>query len=64
MGLAEVISLSEVRASTRWKQLRDQLHARFDQWLDMLEERLPEPESTLAEVTDAVWQLRPFTYQP
>jgi hypothetical protein len=58
MGCAEVISLSEVRASKQWDSLRQKLHARFDQWLDDFEARLPEPEATLAEVSDLVWQLR------
>ena len=40
MGLAEVISLSEVRASSQWQRLRDDLHIRFDQWLDRLQERV------------------------
>jgi hypothetical protein len=58
MGSAEVISLSEVRASKPWDLLREQLHCRFDQWLDALQEQLPEPTSTLAEVTETVWKLR------
>jgi hypothetical protein len=58
MGCAEVISLSEVRASTQWQRLRKALHARFDQWLDRLEEQLPDPKTSLTEVTEAVWQLR------
>jgi hypothetical protein len=58
MGSAEVIVLSEVRASTQWQRLRDDLHARFDQWLDRLEEQLPDPQTSLAEVTEAVWKLR------
>jgi hypothetical protein len=58
MGCAEVISLAEVRARKQWDGLRQNLHARFDQWLDALEQRLPEPETTLAEVSDLVWQLR------
>jgi Uncharacterised protein family (UPF0236) len=58
MGRAEVIVLSEVRASTQWQRLRDDLHARFDQWLDRLEEQLPDPQTSLAEVTEAVWKLR------
>ena len=58
MGLAEVISLSEVRASSQWQRLRDDLHIRFDQWLDRLQEHLPNPQTSLAEVTAAVWQLR------
>ena len=31
MGCAEVISLSEVRASKQWDLLREQLHCRFDE---------------------------------
>jgi hypothetical protein len=58
MGSAQVISLSEVRASRQWQGLRDQLHARFDQWLDRLQEQLPDPQTRLSEVTEAVWQLR------
>jgi uncharacterized protein UPF0236 len=58
MGHAEVIVLSEVRASTQWQRLRDDLHTRFDQWLDRLEEQLPDPQASLAEVTEAIWKLR------
>jgi hypothetical protein len=58
MGAAEIISLSEVRASRHWALLREQLHARFDRWLDGLQEQLPEPAVPLAEVTEAIWQLR------
>ncbi len=58
MGSAEVISLSDVRASKQWDLLREQLHCRFDEWLEGLQEQLPEPASTLAEVTEAVWNLR------
>ena len=58
MGSAQVISLSEVRASTQWQRLRDDLHTRFDQWLDRLQEQLPNPQTRFAEVTEAVWKLR------
>ncbi len=58
MGYAEIISLSEVRASRHWALLREQLHARFDHWLDGLQEQLPEPAASLAEVTETVWNLR------
>jgi hypothetical protein len=58
MGCAEIISLAEVRARKQWETLRQDLHSRFDQWLNRLEERLPEPACTLAEVSDIVWQLR------
>ena len=58
MGSAQVISLSEVRASHQWQRLRDDLHTRFDQWLDRLQEQLPNPQTRFAEVTEAVWKLR------
>jgi len=58
MGSAQVISLSEVRASHQWQGLRAQLHARFDQWLDRLQEQWPDPQTPLAEITEAVWNLR------
>ena len=58
MGCAEIISLPEVRARKQSDALRQQLHARFDQWLDGLEEQFQEPEPTLAAVTEIVWTLR------
>ena len=58
MGAAEVISFEEVRARKQWSTLRQQLHARFDQWLDTLEQQWHEPPSTLMEVTSTVWDLR------
>jgi hypothetical protein len=58
MGAAEVISFEEVRARKQWDALRHQLHDRFDQWLDGLQEQLPEPAPTLAQVTETVWNLR------
>jgi hypothetical protein len=59
MGAAEIISFKEVRARKQWDPLRRQLHTRFDQWLDGLEEQLQEPAPTLAQVTETVWRLRP-----
>jgi hypothetical protein len=58
MGQAEVISLDEVRASKQWASLRQQLHDYFDLWLDRLQAQLPEPETTLAQITETVWPLR------
>ena len=58
MGLAEVISLSEVRASRQGQRLRDALHTRFDQWLDRLQAKLPAPQTSLADETKAVWTWR------
>ena len=58
MGAAEVIAFEEVRARKQWELLRQQLHKRFDQWLDTLEQQWPEPPSTLPEVTAMVWDVR------
>ena len=58
MGAAEVISFEEVRARKQWSTLRQQLHERFDHWLDTLEQQWHEPPSTLMEVTSTVWDLR------
>jgi hypothetical protein len=43
---AKVIVLDDVRASQKYQTLRQQLHERFDQWLDALERQLPEAELT------------------
>jgi hypothetical protein len=58
MGAAEVISFEEVRARKQWSTLRQQLHERFDHWLDTLEQAWHEPPATLSEVTATVWDLR------
>ena len=58
MGAAEVISFEEVRARRQWATLRQQLHERFDQWLDTLEQQWQEPPALLPEVTATVWDLR------
>jgi hypothetical protein len=58
VGCPEIISLPEVRARKQWEALRQQLHQRFDQWLDTLEQQWPEPPCTLPEVTATVWDLR------
>jgi hypothetical protein len=58
VGSAEVISLPEVRASTQWEALRQQLHARFDQWLDAVAAQWPTPTPTLAQVSETIWALR------
>lgn len=55
---AEVISLDDVRASQQRQALRQQLHEHFDRWLDELETQLPEPEATLAQVSETIWTLR------
>src|SRR5215813_5874603 len=58
MGAAEVLACEDVRARKPWSTLRQQLHERFDQWLDTLEQTWHEPPATLSEVTATVWDLR------
>lgn len=58
MGHAKVIALDDVRASQQRQALRQQLHERFDRWLDALEPQLPEPQPTLAQVRETIWTLR------
>jgi hypothetical protein len=43
---AEVISLADVRASRQHQALRQELHERFDQWLDQVEGQLPDAKLT------------------
>lgn len=58
MGYAKIISLPEVRASKQREALRQQLHERFDQWLDAVEAQLSTSEPTLAQVSKTIWTLR------
>jgi Uncharacterised protein family (UPF0236) len=55
---AEIIALDDVRASQQRQGLRQQLHERFDQWLDEVEAQLSEAEPTLAQVSETIWSLR------
>ncbi len=55
---AEVIVLDDVRASHQRQVLRQQLHDRFDRWLDDLETQLPEADPTVAQVSETIWALR------
>ena len=55
---AEVIALDDVRASQQRQALRQQLHERFDHWLDALERQLPEAALTLTRVSETIWRLR------
>ncbi len=55
---AEVIALDDVRASQQRQALRQQLHERFDRWLDELEPQLPESPPTLAQVSGTIGTLR------
>ena len=58
MGQAEIISFDEIRARKQYDTRCQDLHRRFDQWLDKLEAQLQHLEPTLTEVTEAVWRLR------
>ena len=53
-----MISLEEVRASKPCASLGQQLHDYFDLWLDDIQAQLPEPETTLAQITETVWAWR------
>src|SRR5688500_11488928 len=55
---AEIIALDDVRATQQRQALRQQLHERFDQWLDEVDAQLPEPDATLAQVSETIWSLR------
>jgi hypothetical protein len=58
MGAAAVISLAEVREKKQRAEFRQQLHARFEHWLDALEAQMKEPKPTLEQITRAVWEQR------
>jgi len=58
MGAAAIISLAEARAQKQRVELRRQLHAQFDRWLETLEEHMTEPKPTLEQLTHAVWEVR------
>ena len=55
---AEVISLADVRASRQHQALRQELHERFDQWLDQVEGQRPDAKLTLAQVSETILGLR------
>jgi hypothetical protein len=55
---AEIIALDDVRATQQRQTLRQQLHERFDQWLDEVDAQLPESDVTLAQVSETIWSLR------
>lgn len=58
MGAAAVISLAEVREKKQRAEFRQQLHARFDHWIDTLEAQMKEPKPTLEQMTRVVWEAR------
>jgi hypothetical protein len=53
-----VISLAERREQKQRAEFRQQLHERFDHWLDQLEEQVKEAKPTLEQITRAVWERR------
>lgn len=58
MGAAAVISLAEVREKKQRAEFRQQLHARFDHWIDALEAQMKEPKPALEQITRVVWEAR------
>ncbi|HDN80138.1 MAG TPA: ISKra4 family transposase [Chloroflexi bacterium] len=57
MGTAAVISLAEFRQRRARAEARQELHKRFDRWLDAVEEQVPK-EPTLEQVTQVVFEMR------
>lgn len=57
MGAA-VISLAEVREQRQRATFRRHVHERVDNWLDVLEEQVKEPQPPLEQLTRAMWELR------
>jgi Uncharacterised protein family (UPF0236) len=55
---AEIIAFDNVRANRQRQALREQLHERFEEWLDEVEAQLPEAQATLAQVSETIWSLR------
>lgn len=58
MEYAAVISLEDLREAKSQAELRQKLHELFDQWLDKMEEAMKEPQPTLAQLTEVVFNLR------
>ncbi len=58
MGAAAVISLAEVREKKQRTAVRQQLHERFDLWLDAVEAEMKEPRPTLEQMTRTLWERR------
>jgi hypothetical protein len=50
--------LVEVREQKQHADIRQQVHAHLDQWLDTLEEHVKEPKPTLVQLPRAVWEAR------
>jgi len=58
MAYAAVISLEEFRQARARTEVRRQLHERFDQWLDQVEEQVTEESPTLEQVTQEIFATR------
>jgi len=55
---ATVVSLEEFRQARAKAEVRQELHKRFDHWLDTVEERVPEKTPSLEELTQEVFAMR------
>jgi Uncharacterised protein family (UPF0236) len=58
MTCAAILSLEDFRDTQRRAEMRQQLHDRFDQWLNQLEDRMQDRSPTLEELTQAIFVLR------
>jgi hypothetical protein len=58
MTCAAILSLEDFRDTQRRAEMRQQLHDRFEQWLNQLEDRRQDPSPTVEELTQAIFVLR------
>jgi hypothetical protein len=58
MTCPAILSWEDFRDTHQRAAIRQQLHDRFDRWLNQLEDRMQDPTPTLAELTQAVFALR------
>lgn len=59
MVSAAVVPLQDYRQAQEWKETRQRLRERFDEWLDKLEAEVSEDKPSLEELTQAAFALGP-----
>jgi hypothetical protein len=58
MGYATIVSLEAFKRAHERSGIRQQLHERFEHWLDRVEEHMNGKPPTLEQMTEAVFALR------
>jgi hypothetical protein len=61
MTCAAILSLEAFRNTQRRAERRQQLHDRFEHWLNQLEDRMQDRSPTLEELTHTIFVLRTVT---